>query len=73
MFESILAFCVILKAGGEPTNPCWMVRENTRFPSFDACRAYGDIKEAQVSLRIVNEYDVAPVVTIQCGPVKEGT
>jgi len=69
MFETMIAFCMVLATEGQPVSPCWMNKENRIFPSLAACKTYAELREAEVMTSIVNEYDVAPVVSVVCGPV----
>ena len=70
MYETILAFCFAINIGGQPTNPCWMGKEETRFSTIEECEFYAERREAFVAQDIAKNYDVPPVVSVQCGPVK---
>ena len=69
MYETILAFCFAINIGGQPTNPCWMGKEETRFSTIEECEFYAERREAFVAQDIAKNYDVPPVVSVQCGPV----
>ena len=70
MFETILAFCFAITIGGQPANPCWMGKEKTRFSTIEECEFYAERREAHVARDIATNYDVPPVVSVQCGPVE---
>jgi hypothetical protein len=70
MYETILAFCFAINIGGQPTNPCWMGKEETRFSTIEECEFYAERREAFVAQDIAKNYDVPPVVSVQCGPVQ---
>lgn len=70
MYETILAFCFAINIGGQPTNPCWMGKEETRFSTIEECEFYAERREAYVAQDIAKNYDVPPVVSVQCGPVE---
>lgn len=69
MYETILAFCFAMKIGGEPANPCWMMKEDTRFYTIEQCQHYAERQEATVAARLAQDYDMPPVVSVQCGAV----
>ena len=67
MYETILAFCFAIVVGGEPANPCWMVKEDTRFYTIEECHHYAERQEATVAAKLAHDYDMPPVVSVQCG------
>lgn len=69
MFETILAFCFAIELGGAPANPCWMVKEDTRFYTVQECLHYAERQEAAVGAKLAQDYDMPPVVSVQCGAV----
>jgi hypothetical protein len=56
-----------MKIGGEPANPCWMMKEDTRFYTIEQCQHYAERQEATVAARLAQNYDMPPVVSVQCG------
>lgn len=70
MYETILAFCFAIVVGGQPANPCWIGKEKTRFSTLEECEFYAERREAYVARDIATNYDVPPVVSVQCGPVE---
>ena len=67
MYETILAFCFAIELGGAPANPCWMVKEDTRFYTIEQCHHYAERQEATVAAKLAQDYDMPPVVSVQCG------
>ena len=73
MFETILAFCLMVGKNGEMANPCWMIREERYFETMEICIKYAEQREAMVANELIMTYEKSPVVSVQCGPVTEGT
>ncbi len=73
MFETILAFCMMVGKNGEMVNPCWMVREERYFETIEICVKYAEQREVQVANDLVMRFEKSPIVSVQCGPVTEET
>ena len=70
MYETILAVCFAITLGGQPANPCWMGKEETRFSTIEECQFYAEKREAYVTQDVARNYEVPPVVSVQCGMVQ---